>query len=72
MIQVFSWPDGGQSGEALVIPKEVTGVSTTHERGAFQMDIELLQREDVIGLLRMDVDTAKMLRKALNTMKVLE
>lgn len=60
--------DGTGCGTEL----EVTGVSVYNERGSELFDIQFLCEGVSLGILRTNVQTARMLRKALNTMTVLE
>jgi hypothetical protein len=65
----FSWYVPENVAE---VREEITGVSVFNERGMDQMRIVLLQGVDELGHLDLDLETARMIRTALNTMIVLD
>ena len=59
-------------GQVLKTDVEITGVSVYNERGSELFDIQLLSGVVPVGILRTEVDVARMIRQALNTMNVLQ
>ena len=56
----------------IKVDQNVTGVATSNERGSDLVDVQLLQESYILYRLQLNVETARMLRTALNTMKVLD
>jgi hypothetical protein len=56
--------------DALLL--DVTGMSAQNERGDNAFQIDLLKNNSVLAQLRMDIETAKMLKQVLGPMKVLD
>ena len=60
----------GQSNKVVV--RDATGVSVQHERDGENFSIEFLEENNVVGIIELDVATARMLKKALGPMKILD
>lgn len=56
----------------MQLDKEVTGVSISQERGTDEMEVQILQGQTELGRLKMDLETARMIRTGLNQMRVLD